>query len=423
MPVDASIYGQIQPVAQVNPLATLAQAYQVKGLQSQADKLDRETQQQQGISDAYKGALGADGSIDRNKLLTSVAGGGYGAAIPGIQKSFSDQDKAKADAHKAELEGFIQKFDVAGRIIGPVKDQATWDVARQQTAQTFGPEAAAQMPAQYDPALVEQKRQQAMSVKEQVEAQYKALTFAETQRHNSATEGNAAGNLTVAQQNAGTQQGQLAVSQQRLIAEQTKPQFDSKRGLYVNRDGTTSDVIGPDGKPLSANTGKDIPANVNKSIIENQQNLAKLDEAIAAVQKNPGALGLKYMVPGMETLGQYTDKEGVPTRASVADIGSMVLHDRSGAAVTVSEMPRLKPFIPSASDSPEAATNKLRRFREQYAQEAELLSQTYSRDQGYKESPLLKGGSKPAGGPAPAQTKTIGGKTYANDGKGWYVVN
>jgi hypothetical protein len=46
MPIDASIYGQIQQPQQQNPLNALAQAYQIKGYQAQMDKADRAEQQQ-----------------------------------------------------------------------------------------------------------------------------------------------------------------------------------------------------------------------------------------------------------------------------------------------------------------------------------------------------------------------------------------
>ncbi|MGE4048406.1 MAG: hypothetical protein AB7F35_26360, partial [Acetobacteraceae bacterium] len=40
--------------------------------------------------------------------------------------------------------------------------------------------------------------------------------------------------------------------------------------------------------------------------------------------------------------------------------------DRSGAAVSASEFPRLQPFIPAISDTPEVAETKLRNFRREY---------------------------------------------------------
>lgn len=81
--------------------------------------------------------------------------------------------------------------------------------------------------------------------------------------------------------------------------------------------------------------------------------------------------------------------------------------------MTASETPRLRPFIPSASDSPDVAKKKLARFKAIYEEEAGLLADTYSAGQGYKESPALKTPARrtdqsassvntPAATPAPA---------------------
>jgi hypothetical protein len=133
---------------------------------------------------------------------------------------------------------------------------------------------------------------------------------------------------------------------------------------------------------------------------ENQQNISKIRRAVAEIDKSPDSLGPINMLPGADAIRQYTDPEGVEARAGVADIGSLVMHDRSGASVTVSESPRLRPFIPSASDKPEVAKKKLARFLEIYEEEADLLSQTYNKSQGYRESPVLGSNGRAAGAPA-----------------------
>jgi hypothetical protein len=108
-----------------------------------------------------------------NKLLQA----GLVKPAMDFQKSQSDQRKSQSDAMKAEIEQHLKKYELAGQIIAPVKDQATWDLARQETARVFGPEAAAQMPAQYDPALIEQKRAQALTVKQQLEQKWKEMEY------------------------------------------------------------------------------------------------------------------------------------------------------------------------------------------------------------------------------------------------------
>ena len=160
---------------------------------------------------------------------------------------------------------------------------------------------------------------------------------------------------------------------------------------------TATIVTGPNGESLGKPL-KDIPASVNTAIINNAQSLYALDKALALADgKNVGkasgdaaATGWKGYVPNF--LLNRIDPAGVDTRAEISDIGSLKIHDRSGAAVTVSESPRLMPFIPLATDDQVTVKKKLGRLRDELAREQQALSDTYSKDQGYKPSPVKLGG-------------------------------
>src|SRR5690606_21631841 len=91
------------------------------------------------------------------------------------------------------------------------------------------------------------------------------------------------------------------------------------------------------------------------------------------------ATGWKAYMP--QALLNRMDPEGVDARAMISDIGSLVIHDRSGAAVTAAESPRLMPFIPLATDDAATARKKLVRFKQLYEQEQNAMQETYSRDQ------------------------------------------
>lgn len=93
------------------------------------------------------------------------------------QKFQTEQKKSQMETMKLQVEQHLKNYEVAGQIMNGVSDQATWDRARQETARVFGQEAAAQMPAQYDPALIEQKRAQAMTVKQQLEQKWKEMEY------------------------------------------------------------------------------------------------------------------------------------------------------------------------------------------------------------------------------------------------------
>lgn len=137
-------------------------------------------------------------------------------------------------------------------------------------------------------------------------------------------------------------------------------------------------AVGPKGTatPITINNvpvGKEpkpVPEPVLKALLTNSTSERQVDTALQllngktvdGLKGDPSAIGpIQGRVP--DTVLQKTNPEGVITRAAIADIGSMIIHDRSGAAVTISEMPRLIPFIPSITDSPEAARAKLTRMK------------------------------------------------------------
>ena len=179
--IDNSIYNNL-----LRPPKSIAE-YDAEAMQGQQNRLalqmnqakmgeyQRGVDQENALGQAYKVSTGADGKIDRNKLFTSVAQSGQGAKLPGIQKSFADQDKADLEAGKAKLEAGMKQFEAMAQIMSGVRDQASYDVARQQAMQIMGPEAAARIPPMYNPAEVEAGRLKAMGIKDQMEMHYKEV--------------------------------------------------------------------------------------------------------------------------------------------------------------------------------------------------------------------------------------------------------
>lgn len=102
-------------------------------------------------------------------------------------------------------------------------------------------------------------------------------------------------------------------------------------------------------------------------MLENVEGLRRAQRALELATTRPESFGLwqgaANMFPG--TL-ERLDPGGVETRAMAADLGSLVVNQRSGAAVTAAEFPRLRPFIPQVGDPPEVVQTKLRRFADEY---------------------------------------------------------
>jgi hypothetical protein len=158
-------------------------------------------------------------------------------------------------------------------------------------------------------------------------------------------------------------------------------------------------VMGTDGQPLSKPL-KQVPASVNTAIIANSQAKNQLDRALkllsgenignpaeGGMQGDKAATGWKGMLP--QAILNRVDPSGVATRAEIADIGSLKLHDRSGAAVTASESPRLMPFIPTASDDAATVKKKLERLKLEIDNESKAMGEFYGKDQGYRAPPTL----------------------------------
>lgn len=163
-------------------------------------------------------------------------------------------------------------------------------------------------------------------------------------------------------------------------------------GKVVAYDPKTGDIVKEvgDAKAASAGAGS---AKMMQAVANNKATLSNIDRAIAAVQANPKAFGTENM-HGLPVVGgwldQRTDPGGVSVRAQVANIGSQKVHDRSGGAVTVSEFPRLAPFIPSISDRHQAIIDKLMQMKSVVEAENAAMAQA-----GVKSS----GTQPPAGDP------------------------
>lgn len=166
--------------------------------------------------------------------------------------------------------------------------------------------------------------------------------------------------------------------------------------MIMDRSGNARPVMGPDGQPVKGkSTEKALPTSAAQKIMENQQNLRRAEQALALVRgedvKNEkgevvmkgdkNATGWKGLV--RPVFLNRMDPSGTDTRAAIADLESLVVHDRSGAAVTAAETPRLRPFIPNATDDRATAEKKLNRFTLEYRAMVEEASDFY-KSSGYK---------------------------------------
>jgi hypothetical protein len=176
--------------------------------------------------------------------------------------------------------------------------------------------------------------------------------------------------------------------------------------LVDPRNATSRPVMGPNGsvagKPKEAE--KPLPAAAAKGYLDNIQNLERAQKALDLIEGkavgdakgDPNATGFKGLLPNQ--ILNRVDPDGIDARAAISDLGSLVIHDRSGAAVTAAEYPRLAPFIPSAIDNPATVKKKLKLFAQNYRAIVDDAAEFY-RASGYNVPTLNR--SKPAASGAP----------------------
>ena len=143
---------------------------------------------------------------------------------------------------------------------------------------------------------------------------------------------------------------------------------------------------------------KPLPAAQSKAWVENNIALKQLDRAEAAIKDYPQGVGVSRGLPNAlgakigGVINNNLDPKGTAVRAIIADIGSLKVHDRSGAAVTAAEEPRLIPFIPTVYDNADTIKKKLAQFRNHYMDtQSSILD--YANAQGYKSPEGSKPGS------------------------------
>lgn len=182
------------------PVESQTKALHLRQLMNQGQASDIDLQQKrQSIQDAagLRSTLaGFKPDTSTEDQVSALTRAGHLTQARTLAESAGKVAKEKREEERFQMENHLKQFEVAGQIMTGVKDQATWELARQKTAQVFGQAAADQMPVNYDPKLVEQKRQQAMGVKEQLVALLQERHYnldvqkaGEDARHNKAGEG------------------------------------------------------------------------------------------------------------------------------------------------------------------------------------------------------------------------------------------
>ena len=417
------------------------QQMQMQGKQLEMEDAQRARQDQQTLADLYRTA-----GTDPNALMQGMAQQGLGARIPAFQEQQAKTGKAITEADAARFDLIKKKVATTNSVVAsvlasnpnPTHQDVYQAIARAAAQYGLSPEEQSSM-ARGLPGDESKLRGflignalQAAEVGKQIDMLAgKTELVDKGGAHQAYTTNQLTGQVTPGQTFEKTATPEAVMTDKR-----TREEGAANRGVQIRgqnltdararetntlqKDAARTEVketadgfvlvdkgtgkvtalAGADGKPLGPKL-KDAPAAIQKAMIENGTNIRRAEQALALVQGNDvgeakgdkSATGFKGYLPNQ--LLNRVDPEGVDARAAIADLGSLVIHDRSGAAVTAAEFPRLAPFIPSEKDDQATIQKKLKRFVQVYRDEMSATEQAYGPANGFR--PL---GAASAGGGA-----------------------
>lgn len=282
-------------------------------------------------------------------------------ARPGIVRS-----PAPGDAQGVASDGDVAG-DVMGQLWGPDAGQATRDMA-QTASKAISARMAKMIPLpslpgfSYDPAAAAQHERDSKFAPNQPQHFYIGVG-----------------------QDGSPMEMQVVNGQPKPVgpayrAPQSEPfqivvDKDGRMVQVGTKSGTTRDtgLQAPDKVPAP----RPVSATTQRALAANTAAMNKIDAAIKAIEQNPGAIGLMAgSLPTLATdrMGAFNKPADIQTRAMIGDIGSLVIHNRTGAAMSKSEWERLKAFIPKTTDTPAAAIERLKQLRTQIEDETGALT-------------------------------------------------
>jgi hypothetical protein len=191
---------------------------------------------------------------------------------------------------------------------------------------------------------------------------------------------------------------------------QDRAAADAAAGRSVTMRG--QDIAAQSAKESATIAANAVSPAALQSLAQNEVTLAKIDKARQLLKDSPGSVGLKNYLP--DAVRQRTDPAGVPVRAIIADIAGQKIHDRSGAAVTVGEAERLRPYVPNMTDDAATVEEKLKLFDAEYRQIQQELAQGKSlanviRGRAGEASGAISGPAKPKLGEVRDGYRFVGG--------------
>lgn len=387
---DPSVLLSARGVNLPDPMA-LAQRQMTLGALADQRRLREEQAAAQARAAAEAEALRASlPGVVRGGFSDESIAGADPRAIPALLKQADAYRKTKAETAKDEADAESKRSGTKLKVAEHLANEAMWLADhpnlspemianfQKKVAGVGAQDVLTNVPFQ-DWANPDKARDALRSTGNMFYAVKDRVSQAETGRHNRATEGNTVRgqDLTAETARRGQNMTDARARDANRVAQgqadalmQGQPQeinVDGKPVLAIYDRRTATFYDANTRQPIRQGIGPkepDLPATLREKLAQNEVTISKIGRALQLVDQTPGSFGLQNALG--DTVMQRADPGGVEVRALVSDIAGQRIHDRSGAAVTVGEMARLKPYIPNVTDTPETVKRKLALLETEY---------------------------------------------------------
>lgn len=371
MALNPNIILGIQPpnLQQRDPLESYGKILGLKNAMAQGDlqNLQLQTAQrgfedEEGTRNAYRDAAG-----DSTRLRALLGERGLYKPLRELDKFDLEKREKQSTIGKNESQGKkydsdrqMQALERTGSILSTVKDPATYEQARRALAMSFGPQAIANMPEQYDPQFVQTQIAQGMTLTQRLADQRAREQIAETGRHNQATETNTRRGQDISAQTTReghgvTIRGQnLTDSRAREKLNAGRWQNDMARGVQVNMATGETRPITVNGAPMAPKD--DAPEAMLKAAgyADRMNKAAKILNTQSAAGK-PGFIetaGQSSLIAPNMIANAARSPERQQYHQAAEDWVRAKLRQESGAVIADEEMNReIRTYFPQIGDS------------------------------------------------------------------------
>ncbi len=333
MPLNPNIALQVKGLEVPNPLAQMAQVTQIENALQQQRMGDiqmqnalREQSRQREL-ESIMSQLSPTASV--SEQAAALHKRGYFQQAQALTQQAATLAKTRREEEEARLKALTSKLDLTGRFFSEdVKDQATYDVARQK-AIAAGLGTADEIPEVFDPAIVARVRNNAMSIKDQLAARQREREVGARETSAQA----AASQAQTAAQKAQRDRVPMSVQEFEAFSRMTPDQQAAFTAFRASQRPTTTIQMPPGESAFSQKIGAGLGAQVVGDIdaARNAPNVAaRANSVLAAVNENKAFMGPAadfklQLARALNVSGKGPSEQIAATETLIADLKQSVI--------------------------------------------------------------------------------------------------